>query len=197
MAYKMMLLAVAAGVVGLATGASAAPIAYAGSQQLGSVLARYSIVTDGSLGDIDYSHISSYSVTLSDSLSTTSYGRTIAGGTGSASGTFLASSTGLTIPLFENLNLYTNATNAAGSYLAQLQFNYNTSYVQISDAAHNNGFILTTAEPNRTVPFATVVAAMASPTPEPATWGMMILGFGIVGGALRRRRVTPRASFAA
>ncbi|MEP2102427.1 MAG: NF038122 family metalloprotease [Parasphingorhabdus sp.] len=26
--------------------------------------------------------------------------------------------------------------------------------------------------------------------PEPATWGMMILGFGMVGGALRRRRKT-------
>jgi hypothetical protein len=24
--------------------------------------------------------------------------------------------------------------------------------------------------------------------PEPATWGMVILGFGAVGGALRRRR---------
>lgn len=26
------------------------------------------------------------------------------------------------------------------------------------------------------------------PVPEPATWGMMLLGFGIVGSALRRRR---------
>lgn len=30
--------------------------------------------------------------------------------------------------------------------------------------------------------------ALVSPTPEPAAWGMMILGFGIAGGALRRRR---------
>lgn len=29
--------------------------------------------------------------------------------------------------------------------------------------------------------------------PEPATWGMMILGFGLVGGALRRRRKTVTA----
>ncbi|QTD57656.1 PEPxxWA-CTERM sorting domain-containing protein [Parasphingorhabdus cellanae] len=27
-----------------------------------------------------------------------------------------------------------------------------------------------------------------SAVPEPATWGMMIFGFGMVGGALRRRR---------
>jgi hypothetical protein len=31
---------------------------------------------------------------------------------------------------------------------------------------------------------------LASAVPEPATWGMMILGFGIVGSQLRRRRST-------
>lgn len=30
--------------------------------------------------------------------------------------------------------------------------------------------------------------ASASPTPEPASWAMMIGGFGLVGGAMRRRR---------
>jgi len=33
---------------------------------------------------------------------------------------------------------------------------------------------------------------VATPTPEPATWAMMIAGFGVVGGALRRRRTTVR-----
>ena len=32
--------------------------------------------------------------------------------------------------------------------------------------------------------------------PEPATWAMMIGGFGLVGGALRRRRHQPSVSFA-
>ncbi len=32
--------------------------------------------------------------------------------------------------------------------------------------------------------------------PEPATWAMLILGFGVIGGAVRRRqRVTTRVSF--
>lgn len=31
-------------------------------------------------------------------------------------------------------------------------------------------------------------AAVAAAAPEPATWAMMLLGFGVVGGALRRRR---------
>jgi hypothetical protein len=32
--------------------------------------------------------------------------------------------------------------------------------------------------------------------PEPATWAMMLIGFGFVGGAMRRRRQQPKVSFA-
>lgn len=34
-----------------------------------------------------------------------------------------------------------------------------------------------------------------SPVPEPATWGMMLLGLGAVGGAMRSRRGTAKVSF--
>lgn len=34
------------------------------------------------------------------------------------------------------------------------------------------------------------ISPLAAAVPEPATWAMMILGFGLVGGALRRRRST-------
>lgn len=40
--------------------------------------------------------------------------------------------------------------------------------------------------------FAQVTAAV----PEPGTWAMLIVGFGLVGGALRRRRYTARVAFA-
>ncbi len=40
------------------------------------------------------------------------------------------------------------------------------------------------------------IADLAAAVPEPATWALMILGFGAVGAALRRRRVTTRISFA-
>jgi hypothetical protein len=36
----------------------------------------------------------------------------------------------------------------------------------------------------------------AGGVPEPATWAMMILGFGVVGGAMRRRRTTVRVAYA-
>jgi hypothetical protein len=32
--------------------------------------------------------------------------------------------------------------------------------------------------------------------PEPATWGMMILGFGLVGASMRYRRRATRVTFA-
>ena len=42
-----------------------------------------------------------------------------------------------------------------------------------------------------------VSVTAAAAVPEPATWGLMILGFGAVGGAMRSRRRTTRVAFAA
>lgn len=39
-------------------------------------------------------------------------------------------------------------------------------------------------------------APVGGAVPEPATWGMMILGFGVVGGAMRRRRPAPSRALA-
>ncbi len=48
-----------------------------------------------------------------------------------------------------------------------------------------------------TVADATITATtMAGAVPEPATWAMMIGGMGVVGGAMRRRRVSTKVSFA-
>ncbi|UZK67721.1 PEPxxWA-CTERM sorting domain-containing protein [Sphingomonas sp. M1-B02] len=40
------------------------------------------------------------------------------------------------------------------------------------------------------------VAAPTSAVPEPTTWAMMLLGFGVVGSAMRRRKVRVKAAFA-
>lgn len=40
-------------------------------------------------------------------------------------------------------------------------------------------------------------SSVSAPVPEPATWAMMLVGFGLVGGALRRRtKVQTRVRFA-
>jgi hypothetical protein len=36
----------------------------------------------------------------------------------------------------------------------------------------------------------TLTTAAPAAVPEPASWAMMLGGFGLVGGALRRRRTT-------
>jgi hypothetical protein len=41
-----------------------------------------------------------------------------------------------------------------------------------------------------------VVTPPTGAVPEPATWAMMILGFGMVGGLLRRRRTAVRVTYA-
>lgn len=45
------------------------------------------------------------------------------------------------------------------------------------------------------LPVGAVTTFMSSAVPEPATWAMMIIGFGLVGGVMRRRS-TAAASFA-
>ena len=45
----------------------------------------------------------------------------------------------------------------------------------------------TNVNPNR-IAASMVVSAAAAGVPEPATWGLMILGFGATGAALRRRQ---------
>jgi hypothetical protein len=47
-----------------------------------------------------------------------------------------------------------------------------------------------TLDPRQSPPL--VPEGIVSPIPEPATWALMMLGFGIIGSALRRRRGVPR-----
>jgi hypothetical protein len=50
---------------------------------------------------------------------------------------------------------------------------------------YSNGVALTGGFPNASVGFRTYVDTAG--VPEPATWAMLILGFGMIGGAMRRR----------
>lgn len=54
------------------------------------------------------------------------------------------------------------------------------------------GIFSLTAQGNNVTSFSASVAAV----PEPATWAMMLMGFGMVGAAMRYRRRTTKVAFA-
>ncbi len=60
-------------------------------------------------------------------------------------------------------------------------------------ATRNDGFKLSTLKVTYNTPPVSNVGAV----PEPATWGMMLVGFGLVGAAARRRRGLPAQAVAA
>jgi len=51
--------------------------------------------------------------------------------------------------------------------------------------------VLTVTPPTETTPTVPTTPG-TSAVPEPATWGMMLLGFAMIGGALRRGRKPAR-----
>jgi probable HAF family extracellular repeat protein len=46
------------------------------------------------------------------------------------------------------------------------------------------------------VTHAFLLTPIAAAVPEPATWGLMLVGFGLVGGAMRTRRRSTTVTYA-
>lgn len=146
---------------------------YTGAQQLNSIFAEYTIITDGVIGNLKSTDITSFSVSLSDGASRAFLTQNIAKDVGDFSAT--------------PASLFTN--NAAGFFgyngSSYLDFQHGFTIAEINDVSgHEAGGAF---EPNN-VAFATVIPAVAPAVPEPATWAMMIVGFGAVGLAIRRRQ---------
>ena len=64
----------------------------------------------------------------------------------------------------------------------------------ISSATPTSNFMIQVASDN-SISFANTVSIQnAAPVPEPAVWAMMLVGFGMVGAALRRRKAVVRTN---
>ena len=96
-------------------------------------------------------------------------------------------SVGYPLALFAaDANAYRGANSFQDSERATFGFLLGPDY----DPNRNDTYQLTLAAGGNTINYFAQIgsgAAIASPTPEPATWGMMILGFGLAGLGLRRQ----------
>lgn len=86
----------------------------------------------------------------------------------------------------------TNAVSYGGTQLATATFNTLGTSAQGSPVLALTGPFSTTIRYDLTFNSAGSFndTAQITAVPEPATWGMMILGFGLMGGVLRRRKTS-------
>ena len=173
---KRMLLAITMMASLTAVQANAAiPITYTGSQTVsdplrGAITATYSITTDGSLGNVNQSNITSYLFTLVQGSNSVQIGTGV--GQSFVVGPFFSTST--------DLSILVGASNP-------LNF-YNGGYaVQFGPFATGIFFggSLGVGDFQNNVSFA---RANTAAVPEPATWAMMLMGFGAIGVSARRRK---------
>lgn len=83
-------------------------------------------------------------------------------------------------------------SSTAGAFSVDYVFNFSDADVGVGLKTSQLTLRLTgVVEPNQNGCVGRICPT--SPTPEPATWAMMVLGFGAVGAAVRRRRPSWRA----
>ena len=183
------LLLTAASVV-LATQADAAT--YLASRAVGANgFVDLSITTDGTLGNLATANIVDYTIKLTDThgtltLTRANSGYAITSGLSATATNLLFDFSGTGYALFQSpsvgsgRDVYCLAGQTCGFYSHAENLLVGTDYTAtgISTTARSGVQIVATAG-----------------VPEPATWAMMVLGFGAVGGALRRR-TTARVRFA-
>jgi hypothetical protein len=170
--------------------ASAALVTFTGSQSIGAASAVYSITTDGTNGPLVAGNIFSWTVTLTVGANQETFGSSTGGffgysGTGlSVSGSNLLYDFGSAGPA--NPDVALNITDSSGASYLCFQENACTtsSGGNVSISLNNSGNYI---QPESGVQ---VIATSAgnSALPEPATWAMMLLGFGAIGLAIRRTR---------
>ena len=118
-------------------------------------------------------------------------------GTGS---NFLASTTGANDAFSFGSSLIVEGGTKYYAYLdgetPPLQFGRSNAYAggTLLEAGRGTGFQFREFS-SLDFRFGIAGSSMLSAVPEPASWAMMLIGFGVIGGAMRSRR-QPTASFA-
>lgn len=182
--------------LGLSSPAYAGPIVYYVHQSVGAGTVTGSITTDGHIGNLDVTNFLAWNLQLSVPGQTFSLDQ--------ANSVVLSYQSGFYGPANNDVtataqNILFNFDGTDGGYLGFQQGPYSGNHYWCS-ATITQGFDC--AAGGQTVaPISVfsayefqafrgniVIATAAASVPEPASWGMMLTGFGVLGTALRRRR---------
>lgn len=87
-----------------------------------------------------------------------------------------------------NLTNFLGALNAGGGGRAVIGADYGATFVPFKFVDANSPFSFGNPQSHDPLDYDPLYKSRANSVPEPATWAMLIGGFGMMGGALRRRR---------
>ncbi len=149
--------------------------------------ATYSFTTDGSIGSINSQNIVSFDVSIVQGTQIFALNQANGAVFGSR---IVATSTGLTFGSagFERALQVRSFAEQGNISDAFFQIEPSGVFFRLGDGPLASFAV--------TLPFAAADGGPVSPVPEPATWAMMLVGFGMVAGAARYRRRSTTAAIA-
>ena len=161
---------------------------FTGTRNTGTRTATYSITTDDTIGAIGTGQITSWTMSITDGPVTDSFSNLNG------------------IMEFSGQSLWSTGTDLLFDYDNSVGFIYASFYnfshrsalvMQAGDGYHEDLFRLdgfgTDFEHGPQTGLQSIASVPISAVPEPATWAMMLLGFGGIGLATRRNKRRSRA----
>ena len=169
---------------------TASPVAaqtFTGSQTAGAYTANYSISTDGSLGILQQSDITSWTVTVTDGTNAQTFSN---GGIGFINHPLTSDGTNLYFDYdaFDTGLFFYNTMGVGNSQLCFQSYTYcagGSAGLNIFLSPIGGQFEVETGNQ-------VIASDLPSAVPEPSTWALMLLGFGAIGAAMRRKRNSER-----
>ena len=193
--YRAKLLAATAALTVLASASSASAATYLISRTIGTGSVNGTITTNA-IGVLSNANITAFNLTLNDGTGSIVINQSNAAV--AISGTaFTATATGLFFDFGASGNQYALFQNPSiGS--GKNDFCLQTAGCFDFSGAGENVDVSSTfpGQVNRLRGNVQIGAVQSGAVPEPATWAMMIGGFGAIGGAMRYRRRKVAVSFA-
>ncbi len=186
----------AALLAGTAIAVPASATTYIGTRTIGTGSVNISITTDNTVGALTAANILSYTINLINTdatftLTQSNSSKLISGNAFSATANnLLFDFQAPGFALFQAPSIGSSATFYCLQGQGSSSVCFDTLGAGEAVDAHNN-FIF-----SRVVRTGFQVIASAAAVPEPATWGLMILGFGMIGAASRSRKIKTTVTFA-